>query len=298
MNIMPAESTTSRRAQLKSNAVAANDKSFQKPPTLEQTLRNKATSPFTLAEFYHYLKNRNLGEEQYLTFWLEAERHEEIWRVFLKQIRTSNMTPKPTTRDIPLAHHATQKTNPNLVHRSPSTHIASASGTAPKPDTALDGDAIEVVAEKNTLNLHKLRENVQRICLEYVPEDPEKAPIVLPEEERQRLITANSQFGHFDEHILDNAKIYVFDVLNFYYYPNYLDHLTDHNITGKHSIFRLILAFLMLALGFSIALTLIFIDYRPRWWRIWAFPPLAIGWTNLVIGLDRFCPIFGLYEYT
>ncbi|KAK9766382.1 hypothetical protein K7432_004572 [Basidiobolus ranarum] len=290
--------TSNRRLQAKPLPKLPSDKSLPRPPTLEQTLRNKASSPFTLSEFYQYLKRRNLGEEQYLTFWLEAERHEEIWRAFLKQIRNNNLIPQPSKKreNSPVIYSGLQQ--PNLTLRAPISRTSPNSNPASRPNTNSDNNTPDVATDKHTLNLHKLRENVQRICREYVPEDPDQAPIILPEEERQRLIIASSQLGHFDEHILDNAKTYVFDVLNFYYYPTYLDHLMNHNITGKHAIFRLIMAFLMLALGFSIALTLIFIDYQTRWWRIWAFPPLAIGWSNLVIGLDRFCPIFGFYEYT
>ncbi|KAJ2822977.1 Bud site selection protein, Revert to axial protein 1 [Coemansia furcata] len=84
--------------------------------------------------------------------------------------------------------------------------------------------------------------------------------------------------------LFSEALLYAYDVLDTYYFPIFIADAVTRNVTRDHCVLRVLVAFVLLWLGFALPLALILLDEEPRARRVWALLPLFLGWWNVAVG--------------
>ncbi|KAJ1975555.1 Bud site selection protein, Revert to axial protein 1 [Dimargaris xerosporica] len=125
-------------------------------------------------------------------------------------------------------------------------------------------------------------------CNHYL--DLVEANLLFPTRLQQRLQRAVDGHGLLAKELFDEARDYAYTVLNHRYYSLFLLDKTSQNMSSTHGIVRLAVGGLLLAIGFTIALFLIFTNHRPRDQRLISLPFVLLGWWNIIVGLTRCAP--------
>lgn len=115
-----------------------------------------------------------------------------------------------------------------------------------------------------------LRESAERIYYKYIFEDSEKF-IKLPEYIRENIKHAIDDDPHQrgDPWIYQEAKKEVYAKMEKEHFPGFLKARAFGNVGVTQTMVRLAIGLLFLFVGFAIALSLIFLDVKPKAKRIW-----------------------------
>ncbi|KAF9932527.1 Bud site selection protein, Revert to axial protein 1 [Linnemannia zychae] len=87
------------------------------------------------------------------------------------------------------------------------------------------------------------------------------------------------------------AREIVFEGMESYYFPRFLKARAYGNMVPSHRLMRAIVGLLCLFVGFSIVLTLIFLDVRPRSYRALAMVPISVGTFLCTTFQFNICPV-------
>ncbi|KAG0326795.1 Bud site selection protein, Revert to axial protein 1 [Dissophora globulifera] len=90
--------------------------------------------------------------------------------------------------------------------------------------------------------------------------------------------------------VFAEAREIVFDGMESYYFPRFLDARAHGNMVHSHRIARAVLGLFILFVGFVIVLCLIFLN-RPRRLRAWALIPIFLGILLCTMFQFNICPI-------
>ncbi|KAF9105612.1 Bud site selection protein, Revert to axial protein 1 [Mortierella sp. AM989] len=99
--------------------------------------------------------------------------------------------------------------------------------------------------------------------------------------------------------VFAEAREIVFDGMESYYFPRFLQARAYGNMVHSHRVARVILGLLILFIGFVIVLCMIFTNLRPRSMRAWAFIPIFLGILLCTTFQFNICPLmvaFGVSE--
>lgn len=139
-----------------------------------------------------------------------------------------------------------------------------------------------------------LKESSQNLLLKYFVEDSEKN-LHLPANLNNNIVKAIEVDGRDDPDVFHNVKIYVFNKLENYYLPNFLNLVAIKNINRtSNNIFvsygRIILGFFFLLMGFWMGYIFVFLNYKKST-RLYIIIPFLIAAYLLVTSIYLIDPI-------
>ncbi|KAF9952035.1 Bud site selection protein, Revert to axial protein 1 [Mortierella alpina] len=91
--------------------------------------------------------------------------------------------------------------------------------------------------------------------------------------------------------VFSEARDMVFEGMESYYFPRFIKNRAYGNMWRSHRLARLVLGLFILFIGFTVMLTLIFLNVRPRSLRAWALIPIFLGIMLCTTFQFNLCPI-------
>ncbi|KAI9283323.1 hypothetical protein BY458DRAFT_427931 [Sporodiniella umbellata] len=252
-------------------------------PTLEQMMRLHTYNPLTQSHFSTFLENRDA--RQNLTFLMELETHEKLWRALLQSVDRQNR--QRLSRFL----EAAEKKEPSYRAIETQTHYAETPDTEDllNPPTFM-ATTLTMPTSDRSLSHEDLVQNAQRIYYTFCAREAKR--VHLPEDYRAVLEETVIFSKRPEPLVFDSAKSHVFEVLNMFYYPLFVEQILSKNISRATSRLLFLLGILLLTLAFSIELALIFLDsYTSRWIPL---IPFFFGWSALLTSVTEFAWWFGL----
>jgi hypothetical protein len=145
-----------------------------------------------------------------------------------------------------------------------------------------------------------LRESAERIYYKYIFGGSEKE-IILSEHIREKIAYAieeegDTQHKRDDPWIFRDAKKEIFAFMERVHFPRFLKARAFGNMHVKQTKMRLAIGLFCLFIGFSVVLSLIFLNRKPWTLRLWGFIPIFFGVNNLVVYLTKLSPLFVLLK--
>ncbi|GES86605.1 RGS domain-containing protein [Rhizophagus clarus] len=146
----------------------------------------------------------------------------------------------------------------------------------------------------------ELRESAERIYFKYIFEGSEKE-IMLSRDIRDKITYAIEEEG-ISQHKRDDPWIYyeakkeIFTFMESEHFPRFLKCRAFGNMSHLQTVMRLFIGLFFLFLGFSIVLSLIFLDIKPKTVRLWSFIPIFLGVKSLITYLNKLSPLFVLLK--
>jgi hypothetical protein len=268
-------------------------------PTLDQMMRLHTYSPLTQSNFATFLRRRNV--HQNLNFLMELETHDKLWRAYLQSIDRQNR--QRLSRFLESAAEKEQQRN-----GFPMSPTAMMSSYAETPDTddlltplppqpltprSITNDAYASRGNKS-LNRHDLVQNATRIYRTYCSPIMDAAQMIhLPDDHRRALEDLIENNERPEPIVFDSARSHVFEILNVFYYPLFVDDVLNKNVSLGTSRLLLALGIIILTLAFSLELSFIFLDSSSRWIPI---VPFFVGWSMLITSITEFAWWFGIFS--
>ncbi|KAI8388581.1 uncharacterized protein BYT42DRAFT_543854 [Radiomyces spectabilis] len=258
-------------------------------PTLDQMIRLNTLSPLTQSNFATFLRHR--GAQQNLNFLMEVETHEKLWQAFQNALQRRQTTSGSERLSQFLA--SVEKTEE--LPRSPTQHTM----YFETPDTdslmmqpPLTPRHMELTYASRTpgksLSRHDLVQNATRIYRTFCSALDAAQPIHLPNDHRAALDDLIEKHQRPEPIVFDSARSHVFEILNVFYYPQFVDRILYTNIVSTTAKLLMIIALLMLVLGFALELGLIFTASGTMATRWWGLLPFLIGWSTLITSITEF----------
>ncbi|CAG8559293.1 501_t:CDS:2 [Ambispora gerdemannii] len=136
--------------------------------------------------------------------------------------------------------------------------------------------------------------SADRIYYRYVVAQSEKE-INLSEPIRERMRIAIEKNHRDDPNVFQEAKDEVMELMRLDPFPRFLQARAYGNMTVLQTIIRLGLGLFCLFVGFSVELSLIFLDEK-RLLRLWGFIPIFFGVSNLFANQTELSPLFVLLK--
>ncbi|OBZ83839.1 hypothetical protein A0J61_08113 [Choanephora cucurbitarum] len=269
-------------------------------PTLDQMMRLHTYSPLTQSNFAAFLRRRKV--HQNLNFLMELETHDKLWRAYLQSVDRQNR--QRLSRFLESAAGKDQRNMPNSATTVMSSYVETSDtdnllGPLPPhtPKSPIyDTYASRTTAGDKSLSRHDLIQNATRIYRTYCSPIMDAAQTIhLPDDHRRALETLIEVNERPEPVVFDSARAHVFEVLNVFYYPLFMDQVLNKNTSVATSWLLLVLGIITLTLAFSIELSLIFLgegDLATRWLPI---IPFFFGWSFLLASVTEFAWWFAIY---
>lgn len=286
-------------------------------PTLDQMMRLHTYSPLTQSNFATFLRRRHV--HQNLNFLMELETHDKLWRAYLSSLdrqnrqRLSRFLESAAEKENGSATKLATMNNPSAVMSSSS--LAGAPSYIETPDTddlltplppqpltprtppANDNYASRTTLGDKSLNRHDLVQNALRIYRTYCSPLMDAAQqIHLPDDHRRALEDLIEVNERPEPIVFDSARSHVFEILNVFYYPLFVDQVLYKNISVGSCRLFLALGIIILTLAFSIELSLIFLDAGHSSSRWLPIIPFFFGWSCLITFVTEFAWWFGIFS--
>ncbi|CEP19307.1 hypothetical protein [Parasitella parasitica] len=268
-------------------------------PTLDQMMRLHTYSPLTQSNFATFLRKRRV--HQNLNFLMELETHDKLWRAYLQTIdrqnrqRLSRFLESAAEKD-PLQNKPSMSSSPSYVETPDTDGLLTP--LPPQPLTPRSPSS-EVYASRGdkSLNRHDLVQNATRIYRTYCSPIMDAAQTIhLPDDHRRALEELVENNERPEPIVFDSARSHVFEILNVFYYPLFVDEVLHKNISVGTSRLFLLLGIIVLTLAFSVELSLIFLDAGTSATRCLALLPFFFGWSLLLTSTTEFAWWFGIFS--
>lgn len=174
--------------------------------------------------------------------------------------------------------------------------------------SSLNPDTVEKLLKTANESAHssfitrdKLKDSTKNLLLKYFVEDSEKN-LNLPEATNSEIIKAIEVEGRDDPDLFNNVKVYVFNRLENYYLPNFLNMVAIRNINRINSNvllsgMRIILGFFLIFIGFWMGYIFIFLNFKKSH-RLYIIIPFVIGSYCLISSIYLIDPILVLLGYS
>ncbi|ORX62603.1 hypothetical protein DM01DRAFT_1330731 [Hesseltinella vesiculosa] len=259
-------------------------------PTLDQLLRLPTSSPITQAQFATFLRRR--GSQQNLNFLLELETHQRLWQAHLdseeRQQRPGIQKDRSSKQFMdlhpssPTATYFEMSDTQNLLQAqaSPSFYQHNnLSSTYASRTVRNDG---------SSLSRHDVVQNALRVYRTFCSRYDAAQPVHLPEDHCLALETLVEQHQRPEPAIFESARSHVFDVLNMFYYPQFVDAVLYTNVSTISARLYLTAGLILLIFSFSLEFAFIFLDFGNTATRWWPFLPFLFSWSFVITGVTHF----------
>lgn len=259
-------------------------------PTLDQMMRLHTLTPLNQSNFATFLRRR--GVHQNLNFLLELETHDKLWRAHIQSQR--RQTKERLSRFL---ESAAEKPKAGFGHaQKPSLSMAAGGYYQETPDTDDllgdtpfpqndDGYASRMpqgVDGQSLLSRHDLAQNATRIYRTFCSPLDAAQPIHLPDDHRVALEELIEKHHRPEPVVFDSARSHVFEILNVFYYPQFVDSVLYSNLAKVGSRVLLGFGILLLVVGFAVEFSFIFLDSGGIAMRWWGLLPFFLGWSAFI----------------
>ncbi|POG64230.1 hypothetical protein GLOIN_2v1678052 [Rhizophagus irregularis DAOM 181602=DAOM 197198] len=286
-------------------------------PTLQEVLSRKTAPPVCLFNFYLYMRDRE-NTSEYLDFYLDVLEHEILCKAYVKDLKKLGLDVNIEYPEYERFRPGTSKNGNDKskyntfisVDSSVRRYLSSSSRGSNNTYTS-GGFRNSVRSNKTniTSSFHnrerpftrdELRESAERIYFKYIFEGSEKE-IILSRDIREKITHAIEEEG-ISQHKRDDPWIYyeakkeIFTFMESEPFPRFLKCRAFGNMSQLQIIMRLFIGLFFLFLGFSIVLSLIFLDIKPKTIRLWSFIPIFLGVKSLITYLTKLSPLFVLLK--
>lgn len=288
-------------------------------PTLDQMMRISTRAPLTQANFAAFLRCR--GVQQNLNFLLELETHDKLWRAYVNSIRRQtrmdsmpgservsrfleSVAEKPAnTKDTMMMMYSNAGGGDYDYRETPDTEDLLNGGGTPRSNyfpsdihgTNHNSNNNNTYASRTpqgkdgqSLTRHDLCQNATRIYRTFCSQFDAAQPILLPDDHRAALEELVEKHRRPEPIVFESAKSHVFEILNVFYYPQFVDSVLYTNISVATARILLALGILLLTFAFALELSLVFLDHGTMRTRWWAMLPFLFGWSALLSGFSHF----------
>ncbi|KAI1206773.1 acyl transferase/acyl hydrolase/lysophospholipase [Annulohypoxylon truncatum] len=152
-------------------------------PTLYEILSRPTKRPYTLFEFYLYMRDIQRSAD-YLDFWLDIVQHTSLCRDYVRELRVTII---PDTDSLPALPSSSEKYEGELI-----------------------------------ISREHIRSSAERIMYTFILSGAERQ-ILLPESIQRDIVTQIEEFGRDDPEVFDMAKDHVFQAIERDAYPRFLN---------------------------------------------------------------------------
>ncbi|OAQ59485.1 RGS domain-containing protein (Rax1) [Pochonia chlamydosporia 170] len=171
----------------------------KRPPTLFEILSRRTTKPYSLIEFYVYMRDVQLSVD-YLDFWLDVEQHLALCRHYVREFRRSVAVSKADSID------SYERITVQSADDNGKTHAGS-----------------DVASEPNsTVARQDIRASAEKILYTFLLPGAERE-IILPSSITQAVTTTIEEDGRDDPEVFDAAKDYVFHAMERDAFPGFVN---------------------------------------------------------------------------
>ncbi|KAH6990090.1 RGS domain-containing protein [Ilyonectria destructans] len=174
-------------------------KADKRRPTLFEVLSRRTTKPYSLFEFYIYMRDVQHALD-YLDFWLDVAQHMSLCRHYLRELRRSVLVDELELVDS--SNHETMQSSDDDAKSRAGSKAASESNP--------------VVARQD------IRASAEKILYTFLLPGAERE-IVLPGYITQDVTSAMEEDGRDDPDVFDMAKDYVFQAMERDAFPGFLN---------------------------------------------------------------------------
>ncbi|RKP06887.1 RGS domain-containing protein [Thamnocephalis sphaerospora] len=277
------------------------------PPSLKSVLARRSSPPVCLYNYYLYLRDHEQAQH-YLDFWLDVSAHENRCKVYCKNIirasKRPSGVPESGTGTMSIISDASGSQRFRMSRQSDQMPAAVgqtflSEATAAPSMTEVGGGAGSTGAgggSKKVVTREEIQRSARKLYRRYMIPGARRE-LHFPDSIRYPIVQAIEVEGRDDPEIYQEAKEYVFRLMEQCYFPRFIQERSQHNIGDRQALIRLVVGLLLLFIGFTVALSLIFLD-RPRRLRWYSLLPISFAVTLLFAYLARFCPVFTLFRTT
>ncbi|KAH8553002.1 hypothetical protein BGW37DRAFT_279367 [Umbelopsis sp. PMI_123] len=150
------------------------------------------------------------------------------------------------------------------------------------------------VESPSMLCYEDLQQNAKRIYFKFcTPHHPESR-IFLPDDYRLALQEMVEIHHLADPIIFDSSFLYIYEMLNIFYYSRFLDSVMYKNLSISAMKLYMLLSVIFLTAGFGLDIAFILTGFGTRATRIWAIIPIFLGCCTLVSNVSEFSWWMGL----
>ncbi|CAG8460777.1 4932_t:CDS:2 [Paraglomus occultum] len=265
-------------------------------PTLKEVLQRKTAPPVCLYNFYIYMRDRE-HESEYLDFWLDVAELELLCKQYLKELKKLGLDSSvefPEYAKYKDSDKEKRYSTQSSLHR----HLSASSSSTGFTDTdSRSGSPMPIPTTTGTgtgteTAQHEL---AQRIYFLYLVPNGERELNLSPGVLNEIRIAVEEKHKD-DPAIFKEAKKEVYRFMKREIYPNFLKARAYGNMTVTQTMIRLGLGLFSLFVGFTVELSLILLDEKPRSKRLWGFIPIFIGILNLFAFQMELCPLLVLFH--
>ncbi|KAI7881393.1 hypothetical protein K492DRAFT_161637 [Lichtheimia hyalospora FSU 10163] len=264
-------------------------------PTLDQMMRLHTLAPLTQSNFMAFLRRR--GVHQNVSFLLELETHDKLWHAHLQSARRHTKdrlsrflesaaekpaNTKDTMMDMYDPHH------PTIYTETPDTQNLLGSIRGPPAGLQHDDYASRIPQGQSSLGRHDLQQNATRIYRTFCSPLDAAQPIHLPDDYRNALEELIEKHHRPEPAVFNSARSHVFEVLNVFYYPQFVDAMLHTNVARSSARLYIVIGCILLTVAFAVELALILLDQGSISTRWWGLLPFFLGWTCFTTGFTQF----------
>lgn len=239
-------------------------------PSLNDVLHRRSLPPVCLYNYYIVLRDR-LEMDTLLDFWLDVAQAAHLYKRYIRhQAKQLTCLNKPHPSDLTLSDGRTSISSnfPDLLVRMLLIQ--------PRPSIATTVHSVTSTQSSRRPTQEEMAEVIERIYLRYIVPNAEKEITQLPSEIRQAITHhfSNDDYLHHkrlgpeDPAIFLQAKQFVYQQLETTF-PQFIKYKVFMNLTLFQQVGRLSLGLFLLFIGFSLELSLIFLDVSPWQQRLW-----------------------------
>ncbi|KAI9301441.1 hypothetical protein BJ944DRAFT_243268 [Cunninghamella echinulata] len=271
-------------------------------PTLDQLLRLPTSNPITQTQFAHFLKRK--GAQQNLNFLLELETHQRLWQAYLNSVERQQRPEMKSERTSKFlldaasindhSHNLQSQWSPTVPYFETSdtqdllASLSSSNNHNQQQQQQNHSYASRTIQGDKSLSRHDLVQNAIRIYRTFCSRLDAAQPIHLPDDHKQCLENLIEQHQRPEPVIFEAARSHVFDVLNMFYYPQFIDAALYTNVSRLTARIYLMVGLILLTLGLALEFAFIFLNAGTTATRWWSFVPFLFSWASLLTGLTHF----------
>ncbi|ODQ60239.1 hypothetical protein WICANDRAFT_30061 [Wickerhamomyces anomalus NRRL Y-366-8] len=293
-------------------------------PTLYEVLNRRTEPPVDLWSFYIYMRDYQ-NSVDYLDFWIDVITHLRLCKDYVKGLRESLLLSEKhkSSSDEKKRHTTTSSTdegnggaeqrasvsssllleallNEGFLDDKDNKRHKSGSIQEQRNSTRILPEQLERYTQniKNgNISRTTLKSSSRNILNTYF-QDSSPRKLQIPDRIIRKIKHDVELQGRDDPEVFDDARNYVYNLMERECFPFFLQKNALHNLNNKSCLIRLILGLFWIFAGFWISYVLIFINIKPKAIRAVIIVPFLIGVYLILSFLYKLDPIMVFAKYS
>lgn len=170
-------------------------------------------------------------------------------------------------------------------------------GPLKEPDLKPSTEFEKARMPPQAVTLEDIYASVNSIVQRYLTPGADRE-VLLPGQMARQIRDAAQGAGRRDPALFNEARDYVFEVMEREAYPTFLASAALRNVQPASNLFRLLFGMIALFGAFWLSFVFILLDWKPKLTRLWIILPFSIGWYLVISSLYSLDFILGLLGYS